>query len=496
MASYPPPSSTTRADAGETETLRRTEPVKEIPGICGSPFIDRLQYFYFKGEESFFQSKIDLYGSTVFRTNMPPGPFMASDSRVIAVLDAKSFPVLFNTSVIEKKDVLTGTYMPTTKLTGGRRVCAYLDPSEPTHAKVKELFFTLLASRKEAIIPSFRSAFAARLFAAVDSKLASAGRADFNALNDEVCFDFLGEAFFGAPPSKFGAAGLPAKAGIWLSLQLAPLACNVSKYLPWFVEDPLLHTFPLPSFVAKPAYKALYAYFESAGAAVLEGAKKVGLSREEACHNLLFMGCFNAHGGFKIFFPALMKYLAVSGNGLHDRLTAEVRTAVSADGDNGLVTVAALEKMELVKSVVYEVLRLEPPVKYQYGHARKDFVIESHDAAFQVRKGEMIFGYQPFATRDKRVFGANADKFVPDRFIGEHGAKLLSNVWWSNGPETENPTVSNKQCPGKNFVVLIARLLVAELFLYYDTFTADVSKSALGAQVIITSVSKAKNKLA
>ncbi|KAK8955332.1 hypothetical protein KSP40_PGU021012 [Platanthera guangdongensis] len=85
----------------------------------------------------------------------------------------------------------------------------------------------------------------------------------------------LGEAFFGAPPFKFGAAGRPAKTGIWLSLQLAPLACNVAKYLLWFVKDPLLHTFSLPTFVAKPAYKALYAYFESDGATVLEEAEKV-----------------------------------------------------------------------------------------------------------------------------------------------------------------------------------------------------------------------------
>ncbi|KAK8958890.1 Allene oxide synthase 2 [Platanthera guangdongensis] len=474
-------------------------PVKDIPGNYGTPFFspikDRLDYYYFKGHDAFFQSKINLYGSTVFRTNMPPGPFMASNPRVIAVLDANSFPILFDVSKVEKKDVFTGTYMPTTKLTGGYRVCSYLDPSEPAHAKIKQLLFTLLASRKDAVIPAFRSAFADQLFAAVDSKLASSGRADFNAINDEISFDFLGEAYFGARPSKVGAAsGLAGKATTWLSLQLAPLASNiVTKYLPWFIEDLLLHTFPIPSFVAKPGYKDLCAYFQSAGTAVFEAAGKLGLSRDEACHNILFATSFNSYGGLKVFFPSLFKYLAASGIELHARLAAEVRAAVAAAGENGRLTLAALEKMELVKSVVYEVLRIDPPVQFQYAHAKQDFVIESHVAAFQVRKGEMLFGYQPFATRDPVVFGPNADKFVPDRFVGD-GAKLLRYVWWSNGPETEDPTVGNKQCAGKNFVVLVARLLVAELFLYYDTFTAEVGTSALGAQIFITSVTKAKAK--
>ncbi|TXG64463.1 hypothetical protein EZV62_011457 [Acer yangbiense] len=101
-------------------------PLKPIPGDYGLPFFgafkDRLDYFYNQGEDEFFHSRIAKHSSTVFKTNMPPGPFIASNPRVIAVLDAVSFPVLFDTSKVEKRNVLDGTFFPSVKFTGGHRV--------------------------------------------------------------------------------------------------------------------------------------------------------------------------------------------------------------------------------------------------------------------------------------------------------------------------------------------------------------------------------------
>ena len=181
-----------------------------------------------------------------------------------------------------------------------------------------------------------------------------------------------------------------------------------------------------------------------------------------------------------MFFPGLVANVAGAGEKLHERLAAEIRGAVAEAG--GMVTLAAVEKMELTKSVVWESLRLDPPVKFQYGHAKKDLEIASHDGVFQVRKGEMLFGYQPCAT---------AGQFVPDRFVGDEGSKLLQYVYWSNGRETESPSVGDKQCPGKNLVVLVGRLLVMELFLCYDTFTATVDMELLGTSVFFTGMTKA-----
>ncbi|XP_039119628.1 allene oxide synthase 2-like [Dioscorea cayenensis subsp. rotundata] len=477
--------------AGAAQESSLPLPVKEIPGSYGIPFLssirDRLDFYYFQGQDDFFKTRIEKYSSTVFRVNMPPGPFMAHDPRVIAVLDAKSFDVLFDVSKVEKRNVLCGTYMPSTSFTGGYRVCAYLDPSEPTHAKIKQLLVTLLASRKFYVIPSFRSIYSS-LFQTMESQLAASlgAKSDFNKLNDETAFDFLGDAFFGVSPSStnLGTNG-PSKATKWLFFQLCPL---MTLGLPKILEELFLHTFPLPPFLAKSDYKALYAYFSSSTAPVLDTAEKLGLSREEACHNLLFATIFNSYGGFKVLFPGILKWLALADPNLHSQLAKEIRSVVQAEG--GKVTLAAIEKMELTKSVVYEALRMDPPVKFQYGKAKHDLVIESHDAAYKVSKGEMIFGYQPFATKDTRVF-ENGDKFVGDRFVGEQGKKLLKHVLWSNGHETESPTVENKQCAGKDFVVLIGRLLLVEFFLRYDTFTAEVGTLLLGAQVTITSLTKA-----
>jgi hydroperoxide dehydratase len=125
----------------------------------------------------------------------------------------------------------------------------------------------------------------------------------------------------------------------------------------------------------------------------------------------------------------------------------------------------------------------------QYGKAKQDFVIENHENSFQVKEGEMLFGFQPFATKDPKIFD-KAGEFVGERFMGE-GEKLLKHVFWSNGRETEEPTVGNKQCPGKDFVVLFSRLLVVELFLRYDTFGIQVGKSPTGSAVTFTSLKRA-----
>ncbi|KAM0850387.1 hypothetical protein ACQ4PT_053114 [Festuca glaucescens] len=189
-----------------------------------------------------------------------------------------------------------------------------------------------------------------------------------------------------------------------------------------------------------------------------------------------------------------MAHVAEAGEKFHQRLATEIRAAVADAG--GKVRMAALEKMELTKSAVLEVLRLDTPVKRQFGRAKADLNIESHDAVFAVKKGEILFGYQPCATRDPRLFGATAGEHVGDRFVGEEGSKLrklLQYVYWSNGRETENPSVDNKQCPGKNLVVLVGRLLLVEVFLRYDNFTADIAKGPTAPTVEFIGATKASS---
>ncbi|XP_078175105.1 allene oxide synthase 4-like [Carex rostrata] len=471
-------------------------PIKSIPGSYGIPFLspiyDRLHYFYFQGHMEYFKSHVAKNSSTVVRMNMAPGPFISRNSGVVAVLDAKSFRVLFDPSKVEKKNTFTGLYIPSLTLYSGIRPLAYLDTTEQLHSSLKSFSFHMLASRKSEFIPTFRKAYSS-LFDTVEAKLAS-GPVEFNALNQSTAFDFTCNAFLGAVPSDVIGPSASNKAAIWLLLQLHPVASRLSKFLPWPIEDFLLHCFQLPPFLARRDYEALEDFFSKSGESLLnDAAEKFGLSRHVALHNLIFMTTFNANGGFKILMPIILKWLTHAGATLHGQLAHEIRSAVQSS--NGIITFDSLEKMELTKSVVWEALRLDPPVENQFGHARTDLVIESHDTAFKVKKGEMICGYQPLAMRDERVF-KNAEEFIADRFVGDEGKKLLEYVYWSNGPETVAPTVGNKQCPGKDMVVLVGRLFVANLFLRYDTFSAVHDGMLLGLEpkIVIKSVNKASDK--
>jgi hydroperoxide dehydratase len=464
-------------------------PLREVPGNYGLPVIgpikDRLDYFYNQGKDEFFKSRVQKYQSTVFRTNMPPGPFIASNPQVVALLDGKSFPVLFDTSKVEKKDLFTGTFMPSTELTGGYRILSYLDPSELKHAKLKQLIFFQLSSCRDKIIPEFHNTYT-ELFDSLEKELGSKGKVKFTDPGEQAAFNFLARAMHGTnlADTKLGSDA-PKLISKWVLFNLGPL---LTLGLPSLIEEATFHSFRLPPALIKSDYTRLYDFFYNSSKLVLDEAEKQGISRQEACHNLLFATCFNTFGGMKVFFPNVIKWIGRGGVKLHTKLAEEIRSVIKSNG--GKITMSAIEQMPLTKSVIYEALRIDPPVGSQYGRAKKDLVIESHDAAFKVKEGEMLFGYQPFATRDSRIF-ERGQEFVPERFVGEEGERFLKHVVWSNGPESEEPTVNNKQCAGKDFVVMISRLLVIELFLRYDSFEMEVGKSPLGVAITLTSLKRA-----
>lgn len=466
-------------------------PMKPIPGDCGHPFFgpfrDRLAYFYNEGRDKFFENRIQKHKSTIFKTNMPPGPLIASCSRVVCLLDAVSFPILFDTSKVEKRDVLDGTFLPSLAYTGGHRVCAYLDPSEPKHTSLKSFILSTLSSRHHKFIPLFQTGLS-ELFNELEAQISTKSEAYFNTLSDTMSFNYVFRLFCDESPSeaRIGFKG-PKLVDKWLLFQLAPLGSLglLPKALCYF-EDILLRTFTFPFFLVKSDYKKLYDVFYEFGSSVLDEAEgKFGIERDEACHNLVFLAGFNAYGGMKVLFPGLIKWVALAGQKLHKKLADEIRTIVEVEGG---VTLSALNKMVLTKSVVYEYLRIDPPVPFQYAKAKVDFVVQSHDAAFEIKKGEMIFGYQPFATKDPKVF-EYPEEFVADRFVGE-GEKLLKYVYWSNGRETEETTAGNKHCAGKDLVVLLCRVMLAELFIRYETFEVESGTSMFAASVTFKSVTK------
>lgn len=459
-----------RATLADHEQPPITLPAQEIPGSYGPPllgsFQDRFNYFWLQGRDDFFLTKIKLYNSTVIRVNMPPGPPFFPDSRAIMLLDQKSIRVLFDTSKVDKTNAFAGTYMPSTDFTGGFRVLPYLDPSEKNHAPLKNFCFEILRSNGKKWLPEFQQTFE-EAAAEWEAQLGEKGSAEFAGVCEQFTLDFLFRSVVDKDPAAPGEVSLgmegPKLIQAWLALQISP---QVSVGLPPPVEE-LLHTFPLPFELVRPQYEKVYRFLRVHGECVLDMAEeKFGLDRSEACHNLLFFLCFNTWGGLQLLLPSVIKRIGAAGWSLQRELAAEVRGAVESEG---ALNMRALAGMELVHSTVYEVLRMDPPVPFQYGRAKQDLMVESHDCAYKVRKGELLGCYQKIAMRDPRVFVV-PDSFQPKRFMGEEGKALLHSLTWSNGPETQDPSLANKQCPGKDFVNLVARLFVAQLFLRYDFF--------------------------
>ncbi|CAL0321831.1 unnamed protein product [Lupinus luteus] len=444
-------------------------PVREIPGSYGWPLLgpisDRLDYYWFQKQDSFFKKRMEKYKSTVFRTNVPPSfPFFTKvNPNVIAVVDCKSFSHLFDMELVEKKDVLVGDFVPSLAFTGNIRVAAYLDTSEPQHSKVKNFCMDLLKGGSSIWVQELTSNLDI-LCDNIEASLSKSTPATYLFPLQQFLFTFLFKVITSMDPSldpNIASSGY-AMMNRWLALQLSP---TISIGILQPLEEILLHSFPYPFFLVSQDYNNLYNFIKQHGKQVVEkGKTEFGLSEEEVIHNLLFTLGFNAYGGFSIFLPSLIEAIGNDSNGLQQRLRKEAR-----ETGGSTLSFNSVKEMELIQSVVYETLRFNPPVLLQYARARKDFQLSSHDSLFDVKKGELLCGYQKIAMRDPVVFD-EPNRFIPDRFTkAKGGAELLNYLYWSNGPQSGTPSASNKQCAGKDYVTLTAALIVAYLFRRYDS---------------------------
>ncbi|KAI9123320.1 hypothetical protein K1719_006209 [Acacia pycnantha] len=112
----------------------------------------------------------------------------------------------------------------------------------------------------------------------------------------------------------------------------------------------------------------------------------------------------------------------------------------------------AMEQMPLMESIVYKVFRIEPLVPSQYGKAKRDLVIESHEKRFKVKEGQRCLGTSHSQQRIRRY--------------------------------SESGRVFQRSICGRGF-------LVVELFLRYDSFEIQVGASPLGSSVTLTSLKTA-----
>ncbi|CAH8276560.1 unnamed protein product [Arabidopsis lyrata] len=450
-------------------------PLRTMPGSYGWPVVgplsDRLDYFWFQGPDKFFRTRAEKYKSTVFRTNIPPTfPFFGDvNPNIVAVLDVKSFSHLFDMDLVDKRDVLIGDFRPSLEFYGGVRVGVYLDTTEPKHAKIKSFAMEILKRSSKVWLQELRSNLNT-FWGTIESEVTKNGAASYIFPLQRCIFSFLCASLAGADVSVSPdiAENGWKTFNTWLALQVIPT--TKVGIVPQPLEEIFLHTWPYPSLLVAGNYKKLCNFIDENAVDCLRlGQEEFGLTRDETIQNLLFVLGFNAYGGFSVFLPYLIGKISGDNSGLQERIRSEVRKVCGSGSDLNFKTV---NEMELVKSVVYETLRFNPPVPLQFARARDDFQISSHDAVFEVKKGELLCGYQPLVMRDANVFD-EPEEFKPDRFVGETGSELLNYLYWSNGPQTGTPSASNKQCAAKDMVTLTASLLIADLFLRYDSVTGD-----------------------
>ncbi|XP_057955868.1 fatty acid hydroperoxide lyase, chloroplastic [Malania oleifera] len=479
----PPPTS---QPAPPTTAAPSVLPVRTIPGGYGWPLLgpisDRLDYFWFQGPETFFRKRAEKNKSTVFRTNVPPSfpLFLRVNPNVVALLDCKSFAHLFDSDLVDKSNVLVGDFMPSTRFTGDLRVCAYLDTSDPQHTKIKNFALDTLKRSSTVWVLELVSSLDP-MWDAIDAAIAKDGTASYLVPLQKCIFRFFTKCLAGADPATSPEIANSGYAMLdkWLALQLLPTV-KIGILQP--LEEIFLHSYAYPFFLVSGDYRKLVEFVEKEGKEAVErGQTEFGLSHQEIVHNILFMLGFNAFGGFSVFLPTLINALGSDKTGLQEKLKKEVREKTGST--LSALSFDSVKEMELVQSFVYETLRCYPPVPLQFGRARKDFELSSHDSVYKIKKGELLCGYQKLVMRDPKVF-EDPESFVPDRFTKEKGRELLSYLYWSNGPQTGSPSASNKQCAGKEYVIITACIIVAYVLLRYDSITATSSS--------ITAVEKAK----
>ncbi|KAJ6324387.1 hypothetical protein OIU76_011648 [Salix suchowensis] len=148
----------------------------------------------------------------------------------------------------------------------------------------------------------------------------------------------------------------------------------------------------------------------------------------------------------------------------HPEWQARARSEVKQVCDGHLPDLDMLAKMKVIKMVVLEVLRLYPSVALVSRRAMQDVKL----CDMQVPKGVNIWIWGPALHRDPDLWGADADKFNPGRFIdGVSGACKSSHAYVPFG-------VGVRVCPGKKLGMIQMEVLFAMIL---SNFNLSISPS-------------------
>jgi cytochrome P450 len=120
-----------------------------------------------------------------------------------------------------------------------------------------------------------------------------------------------------------------------------------------------------------------------------------------------------------------------------------------------------LQRMTYASAVIKETLRLWPPA----GTARmtmpeSGISVKTSEGEYPL-EGVRVYNCALMIQRDPEVYGRNADKFVPERWLGSSAERIPTTAWraFERGP---------RNCIGQDLVKLEARVVLALVARRYD----------------------------
>lgn len=147
-------------------------------------------------------------------------------------------------------------------------------------------------------------------------------------------------------------------------------------------------------------------------------------------------------------------------------LQAEIQ---SLPGDSEDFSVDQLEGMTALQSMWTETLRMYFAM-FAARDVVKDFVVETPDQKYVLRKGTRLMGYVAYRHHDETIF-PNPDKFVWDRFYAPKG-QPAPEFRLPDGTVLAEPVScfggGLHKCPGRFFIENEAKSFLVSLFRTFD----------------------------
>jgi len=116
--------------------------------------------------------------------------------------------------------------------------------------------------------------------------------------------------------------------------------------------------------------------------------------------------------------------------------------------------------LKVIDTFVLEMIRLESPVLTIHGRARKDFVVNSMNGRYQIKKDDYLQALVHSAMRNPKIFGEEGKDELD---LKRNRNKIKKNMFAFGGPFYQRPRPENHKCIGQDTALNIMKLMVLNL---------------------------------